>query len=118
MGHESGILRTDDEYPRHDKLRYQRALESGDPQCLRDHYLQSEVNPLWNFAACDPYHLWQPNILHLLNLGIVKTMKEWVISYMGDHGLLYWFNVRFKSMTPYPEFARFKWSYTEGSSLQ
>ena len=116
MGYESSILRTDDEYPRRDKLRYQRALESRDPQCLRDYGLQSEVNPLWNFAACDPYHLWQPDILHLLNLGIVKTTMEWVIGYMGDRGLLDRFNVRFKSMAPYPGFARFKRSYKEVSS--
>ena len=117
MGHESGILRTGD-YPRRDKLRYQRALESGDPQCLKDYGLQSEVNPLWDFAACDPYHLWQPDILHLLNLGIVKTTMEWVIGYMEDRGLLDRFNVRFKSMAPYPGFARFKRSYTEVSSWQ
>ena len=118
MGHMSGILRTDDEYPRCDKLRYQRALESGDPQCLRDYGLESEVNLLWNLAACDPYHLWEPDILHLLNLGIVKTTMEWVIGYMGDRGLLDRFNVRFKSMAPYPGFARFKRSYKEVSSWQ
>ena len=64
----------------------------------------------------DLYHLWQPNILQLLNLGIVKTIMEWVIGYMEDHGLLDWFNLRFKLMAPYSEFARFKGSYTEVSS--
>ena len=117
MGHESGILRTD-KYPRRDKLRYQGALESGGPQCLKDYGLQSEENPLWDFAACDPYRLWQPDILHLLNLGIVKTTMEWVIGYMGDHGLLDRFNLRFKSMAPYPGFPRFKRSYTDVSSWQ
>jgi hypothetical protein len=119
MGHESGILRTD-QYPRRDKLVYQRVLvsASGDPQCLKDYGLQSEVNPLWDFAACDPYHLWQPDILHLLNLGIVKTTMEWVIGFMKDRGLLDRFNQRFKSMAPYPGFARFKRSYTEVSSWQ
>src|SRR5205085_9365719 len=65
MSHESGILQTNGEYPRRDKLRYQCALESEDPQCLRDYGLQLAVNPLWNFVSCDPYHLWQPDILHL-----------------------------------------------------
>ena len=51
---------------------YQRALESGNSHCLKDYGLQSEENPLWDFPACDPYQLWQPDILHLLNLGIVK----------------------------------------------
>ena len=76
MGHESGILQTDNDYPRHDKSRFKGALESGSPQSLKDHGLQSEVNPLWDFAGCDPYLLWQPNILHLLNLGIVKTIRS------------------------------------------
>ena len=118
MGHESGVLCSDNEYPRRAKLRYQCSLESGDLQCLKDCGLQSEANPLWNFAACDPYHLWQPDILHLLNLGIVKTMMERVIGYMDDRGLLDQFNLRFKSMAPYPEFVRFKRSYTEVSSWQ
>ena len=76
MGHESCILRSDDEYPQCDKLRYQHSLESGDVQSFKDCGLQSEANPLWDFPACDPYHLWQPDTLHLLNLGIVKTMME------------------------------------------
>jgi len=117
MGHESGILRTGD-YRQRDKIRYQRALESGDQQCLKDYGLQSDVNPPWDFVACDPYQLWQPDILHLLNLGIVKAMMEWLIGYMKDQELLDRFNHRFKSMAPYPEFARFKRSYTEVSSWQ
>ena len=95
MGQESGILPTNDEYPRSDKLRYQRALELGGLQCLKDYCLQSEVNPLWSFAGCDPYHLRQPDVLHLLNLGIMKMMKELVIDYMEDHGLLDRFNLGF-----------------------
>ena len=118
MGHESGILGTEDEYPQRDKLRYQRALKSGEPQCLKDNGWQLEVNPLWDLAGCDPYHLWQPDILHLLNLGIVKTTVEWVIGYMDDRRLLDWFNQRFKSLAPYPGFTRFKRSYTEVSSWQ
>ena len=118
MGHEFGILQSDDEYPRRDKLKYQGALQFGGPQCLKEFGLQSEVNPLWDFAGCDPYHLWQPDILHLLNLGIVKTMMEWVVGYMEDRGLLGRFNSRFKSVAPYPGFARFKRSYTEVSSWQ
>ena len=108
MGHESSVLCSVNEYPRRDKLRYKCSLESGDLQCLKDCSLQSEANPLWNFVVCDPYHLWQPDILHLLNLGIVKTMMEWVISYMDDCELLDRFNLRFKLMAPYPGFARFK----------
>ena len=88
MGHESGILLTDNDYPRRDNFRYKGALESGGPQSLKEHGLQSEVNPLWDFAGCDPYLLWQPNILHLLNLGIVKTMMVWVIGFMEGCGLL------------------------------
>ena len=123
MGHESGTtLRTDrlstNEYPRRDKFKYQRALESGNSHCLKDYGLQSEENPLWDFPACDPYRLWQPDILHLLNLGIVKSMMEWVIGYMEDLGLLDRFNVRFKSMAPYPGFAKFSRSYSEVSSWQ
>ena len=57
MGHEFGILLTDNEYPQCDKLKYQHIMESGSPQCLKEYGLQSEVNPLWDFAGTDPYHL-------------------------------------------------------------
>ena len=118
MGHESGILRPNDEYPRSKKFRYMHALESDAPQCLKEYGLQWEKNPLWEFAGCDPYHLWQPDIRHLVNLGIVKTTMEWVVGFMEDRRLLDRFNVRFKSMAPYHGFARFKQSYREVSSWQ
>jgi len=122
MGHESGTLRTDrlstNAYPRRDKLKYQRALVSGGSHCLKEYGLHSEENPFWHFPAGDPYRLWQPDILHLLNLGIVKSMMEWVIGYMEDLGLLDRFNVRFKSMAPYPGFAKFSRCYSEVSSWQ
>ena len=43
---------------------------------------------------------------------------EWVVGYMDDRGLLDRFNLRFKSMAPYPGFARFKRRYTVVSSWQ
>ena len=45
-------------------------------------------------------------------------MMEWVIGFMEGCGLLDRFNRRFKSMAPYPRFARFKRGYTEVSSWQ
>ena len=96
MGHESSILRTNDEYLWRDKLRYLRALESGGLQCLKDYGLQLEVNLLCAFAGCETYHLWQPDIPDLLTLGIVKTTIEWVIGYMEDRKLVGQFNSRFK----------------------
>lgn len=43
---------------------------------------------------------------------------EWVVGYFEERGLLDRFNEKFKSMAPYPGFARFKRSYTEVSSWQ
>jgi hypothetical protein len=121
MGHESGNSRNKGdgiEYPRRDKAKYQRELEVGGARSLAEYGLQSEANPLWEFPACDPYKLWQPDILHLLHLGIVKVMMEWVTGYMKDHGMLDRFNERFKSMPAYPGFARPRRSYDEVSAWQ
>jgi len=45
-------------------------------------------------------------------------MMEWVIGYMDDLGLLDSINMRFKSMAPYPGYAKFSRSYSEVSSWQ
>jgi hypothetical protein len=121
MGHESSNSwnKGDSiEYPQQDKAKYQRELKVEGAQSLTEYGLQSKANLLWEFPACDPYKLWQPDILYLLHLEIVKVMMEWVMEYMKDHSMLNRFNERFKSMPAYPGFVRPRRNYDEVSGWQ
>jgi hypothetical protein len=104
-----------------DSKSYQQALERGNPEDVE--YLASiglrvEENPFWGLPLCNVYRLWQPDALHLLHLGILKTMMDWLVGYLRQRGILGRFNDRFKSVPPYPSFQAFKRSYEDVSSWQ
>lgn len=119
MGHEpSSRVR---EFRNRDPMSYQRALERGNPEdaeYLASIGLRGEENPFWRFPLCNVYNLWQPDALHLLHLGILKTMMDWLVGYLRKRKILGRFNERFKSIPPYPGFQPFKRSYEEISSWQ
>ena len=64
------------------------------------------------------YRLWQPDGLHLLHLGILKTMMDWLVGYLRQGKILGRFNDRCKSIPPYPGFQLFKRGYQEVSTWQ
>ncbi|KAG0641639.1 hypothetical protein HOY80DRAFT_1038808 [Tuber brumale] len=100
---------------------YQQALEQGTPEDIKyltSVGLQAEENPFWRYPLCNVYTLWQPDALHLLHLGILKTMMDWLVGYLRQQGILGWFNDRFKSIPPYPDFQPFKRGYEDVSSWQ
>ena len=102
-----------------DPMSYQQALERGNPEdaeYLSSIGLQAEENPFWRVPLCNVYSLWQPDALHLLHLGILKTMMDWLVGYLRKRKILGRFNERFKSIPPYPDFEPFKRSYEEISS--
>ena len=117
MGHElSSRVR---KFRDRDSKSYQQALERGNPEDVK--YLASiglrvEENLFWGLPLCNMYRLWQPDALHLLHLGILKTMMDWLVGYLRQRGILGRFNDRFKSVPPYPSFQAFKRSYEDISS--
>ena len=119
MGHKpSSRVR---EFRGHHPMSYQQALEQGNPkdaQYLASIALRMEENPFWRFPLCNVYRLWQPDALHLLHLGILKTMMDWLVGYLRKWKILGRFNERFKSILPYQGFQPFKRGYEEISSWQ
>jgi len=104
-----------------DPKSYQQELELGnseDAEYLASIGLQVEKNPFWKFPLCNVYRLWQPDALHLLHLGILKTMMDWLVGYLRQQKILGRFNDSFKSIPPYPGFQPFKRGYQEVSSWQ
>ena len=92
-------------------MSYQQALERenpGDAEYLSSIGLWVEENPLWRVPLCNVYSLWQPDALHLLHLGILKTIMDWLVGYLRKWKMLGWFNECFKSIAPYPGFQPFK----------
>ena len=105
----------------HDPMSYQQALERGNPEdaeYLAFISLQVEENLFWRLPLCNVYTLWQPDALHLLHLGILKTMMDWFVGYLRKRKILDQFNESFKLILPYPGFQPFKRSYEEISSWQ
>ena len=99
----------------------QQALERGNPkdaEYLASIAVRVEQNPFWRFPLCNVYRLWQPDPLHLLHLGILKTMMDWWVGYPWKRKILGLFDERFKSILPYPGFQPFKRGYEEISSWQ
>jgi len=63
-----------------DPKSYQPALEPGnseDAEYVASIGLRVEKNPFRRSPLCNGYWLWQPDALHLLHLGILKTMMDW-----------------------------------------
>jgi len=104
-----------------DPKSYQQALERGNSEDAE--YLVSigqrvEKNPFWRLPLCNVYRLWQPDALHLLHLGILQMMMDWLVGYQRQRKILGRFNDRLKSIPPYPGFQPFKRGYQEVSSWQ
>jgi len=100
---------------------YQQALRRGNRKYAE--YLASigllvEKNPFWRFPLCNVYRLWQPKGLHLLHLGIGKTMMDWWVGYLRLPQILGRFNACFKLIPPYTGFQPFNRGYHEVSSWQ
>ena len=78
-----------------DPISYQQALERANPEdakYLSSIGLQAEENPFWRVTLCNVYSLWQPDTLHLLHLGILKTMIDWLVGYLQKRKILDRFN--------------------------
>jgi len=64
------------------------------------------------------YRLWQPDAFHLLHLGILKVMMDWLVGYLRQRKILGRFNDCLKSTPPYPGIQPFKPGHQEVSSWQ
>lgn len=74
-------------------------------------------NPLWKMPLCNVFSLWQPDELHVLFLGIVKTMiGDWIIPFCAARNFEKRFHRRFKRVPRYPQLKRFRRTFHEVQS--
>jgi len=55
-------------------------------------------NQFWQFPLCNVYHLWQPDELHQLLLGLVKDLLHWLFKYLKARNVKDQFDNRFTSV--------------------
>jgi hypothetical protein len=70
-------------------------------------HVQASYNHFWEYPLCNVYCLWQPDALHQLYLGIVKTVFNWLLDYLTARGLKEDFDARFTAVSHYPGLTRF-----------
>ena len=64
-------------------------------------------NQFWQYPLCNVYHLWQPDELHPLLLGLVKDLLHWLLKYLKARNIKDQFDHRFTSVPRYPGPQRF-----------
>jgi hypothetical protein len=103
MGHPKGSSKHEPRCP----ARYQEHLETNNDDELHKLHVQASYNHFWEYPLCNVYRLWQPDALHQLYLGIVKTVFNWLLDYLTARGLKEDFDTRFTGVPSYPGLARF-----------
>ena len=84
----------------------ERKAEKGE---FRELGIVKARNKLWDYPLCDVYKLWQPDELHVLFIGLVKTLLgDWLIPLLQTKDYYHRFNKRFKAVPRYPQLKRFK----------
>lgn len=74
---------------------------------------QPWASPLWGFPLCNSYSLHRPDLLHTIQLGMLKYIMSWVHDFLSEHGRLSAFDKAWSSTTSYPGFARPTKKYSE-----
>ncbi|KAH0604492.1 uncharacterized protein H6S33_006869 [Morchella sextelata] len=88
------------ENPTRDERRELKTLTKWfDSRGLRPLY-----NPFWNLPFVQAYDLHKQDMLHVVYLGILKHLMEWLEDFLKEHGRLDEFNAIWTRMPPYPGF--------------
>ena len=45
-------------------------------------------NQFWQYPLCNVYHLWQPEELHQLLLGLFKNLLHWLLKYLKARNVM------------------------------
>jgi hypothetical protein len=67
----------------------------------------------WNMKYISPTTIIVPDILHTINLSMLKHLMGWVTSFLEQHSRIDKFNQLWAMMPPYPGFARFNKPYSQ-----
>jgi len=82
-------------------------------QYLEDQTVGTSEGIIWNIKCISPTTIIVPNILHTVNFGMLKHLKDWVKSFLEQHSRIEKFNQLWAMMPPYPGFTQFNKPYSQ-----
>ncbi|KAI5838892.1 hypothetical protein DFP73DRAFT_599509 [Morchella snyderi] len=90
------------EYRRMDEKRELKTLA----KWFEKRGLRPLYNPFWDLPFVQAYELYKPEMLHVIYLGILKHLMQWLEDFLQEFDRLDGFNLIWTKMPPYPGFAR------------
>ncbi|KAI5848606.1 hypothetical protein DFP73DRAFT_474133, partial [Morchella snyderi] len=66
--------------------------------------LRPLYNPFWDLPLVQAYELHKPDMLHVVYLGILKHLMQWLEDFLQEFDRLGGFNLIWTKMPPYPGF--------------
>jgi len=94
-----------------DQQIYLELLEDNNIHALHTVGVHPIRNQFWQYPLCNVYHLWQPDELHQLLLGLVKDLLHWLLKYLKTKNVKNQFDNRFTSLPRYPGHQQFPKSF-------
>jgi hypothetical protein len=82
-------------------------------QYLEDLVVGTSQGGFWNVKGISQTTIIVPDILHTVNLSMLKHLMDWVTSFLEQHFRIDKFNQLWAMMPPYPGFARFDKPYSQ-----
>ena len=77
-------------------------LEDNDIDALHTLGVRTFRKRIWLYSLFNVYHLWQPDELHQLLLGLFKDLLHWLIKFLKTRNVKDQFDNRFTSVPQYP----------------
>jgi len=74
-------------------------------QYLEDRVVGTSEGVFWNMRCISPATIIVPNMLHTINLGMLKHLMDWVMSFLEQHSRIDKLSQLWVKMPPYPGFA-------------
>src|SRR5690606_27859556 len=71
------------------------------------HRLLIVDNVLWRLPNVSPAGVWKPDLLHTMDLGVIKHALEWMFNMLDEHGkgLPDLYDITWMTISPYPSIA-------------
>jgi len=89
-----------------DQHVYLELLEESNIDVLHTLGVHQIRNQFWQYPLCNVHHLWQPDELHQLLLGLVKDLLHWLLKYLKARNVKDQFVNQFTSVPRYPGLQR------------
>jgi len=85
-----------------DQHDYMELLDETNNDVLHTLGVHPIRNQFWQYPLFNVYHIWQPDELYPLLLGLVKDLLHWLLKYLNARNVKDQFDNWFTSVPPYP----------------